>query len=273
MGIIFAKNILNQGIATVILNEKQGTAYYTFPNLSRYPGMVHGIFTRKGGNSTGPFESLNISFGVGDDKENVHKNRDLILDIFNGKDIVSARQVHETDVIICKEKEDSDTNKYTEDFPVGDALISNKNQMLLMIQVADCQPIMLYDPIQRVAANIHSGWRGSVKNIIGHTINAMEDKFNCKSDDLIAGIGPSLGPCCAEFVNYKEEIPEFYWKYKVQENHFDLWAVSKDQLCNSGVLAQNICLSNICTKCHTEQFFSYRGEGITGRFAAVIGLV
>ncbi|MBW1984000.1 MAG: polyphenol oxidase family protein, partial [Deltaproteobacteria bacterium] len=95
----------------------------------------------------------------------------------------------------------------------------------------------------------------------------------CKSSDLIAGIGPSLGPCCAEFVNYKKEIPEAYWTYKNQDNYFDFWAVSKDQLCNAGVLPENTHLSKICTKCHTDRFYSYRGEGTTGRFAAVIGLV
>lgn len=257
----------------MILNEKNGITFYTFPNLANLPGIAHGIFTRNGGNSTGPYEGLNISFGVGDDKKNVIKNRNIISSIFNDRNIVSARQVHGTDGIIFKEGEDSVFREDSKEPLVGDALISNKNQILFMIKVADCQPVMVYDPKQRVAANIHSGWRGSVKNIIGHTIRIMEDKFNCKSSDLIAGIGPSLGPCCAEFVNYKKEIPEAYWTYKNQDNYFDFWAVSKDQLCNAGVLPENIHLSKICTKCHTDRFYSYRGEGTTGRFAAVIGLV
>ncbi|MCJ7774614.1 MAG: peptidoglycan editing factor PgeF [Desulfobacterales bacterium] len=257
----------------MLLNKENGMVFYTFPNLVDMPGMVHGIFTRNGGNSIGPFRSLNVSFGVGDDTENVLENRYVISKLFNGNGIVFARQDHGTDVIVFKEGEDSVSGENTKNPLVGDALISNKNQILLMIQVADCQPVMVYDPKQQDVANIHSGWRGSVKNIIGHTIRVMEDKFNCKSKDLIAGIGPSLGPCCAEFVNYQEEIPEQYWKYGVGENHFDLWELSKDQLCNTGVLPENICQSNICTKCHTEQFFSYRGEGTTGRFAAVIGLV
>jgi len=257
----------------VILNKKNGVAFYTFPNLSNLPGIVHGIFTRSGGNSAGSYEGLNISFGVGDDKKNVIKNRNIISSIFNDKNIVSARQVHGTDSIIFKEGEDSVFSEDSKEPLVGDALISNKNQILFMIKVADCQPVMVYDPKQRVAANIHSGWRGSVKNIIGNTIRVMEDKFNCKSSDLIAGIGPSLGPCCAEFVNYKEEIPEAYWTYKNQDDYFDFWAVSKEQLCNAGVFPENIHLSNICTKCRTDLFFSYRGEETTGRFGAVIGLV
>lgn len=257
----------------MLLNKKNGVVFYTFPNLADMPGIVHGIFTRNGGNSTGPFRSLNVSFGVGDDTENVLENRHVISTLFNGNAIVFARQDHGTDVIVFKEGEDSVSGENTKNPLVGDAMISNKNQILLMIQVADCQPVMVYDPKQQVVANIHSGWRGSVKNIIGQTICVMEDKFNCKSKDLIVGIGPSLGPCCAEFLNYQEEIPETYWKFRVGENHFDLWAISKDQLCVAGVLPGNIYQSNICTKCHPEQFFSYRGEGMTGRFGTVIGLV
>jgi YfiH family protein len=256
----------------LVLNKKNSVAYYTFPNLTNQLGILHGIFTRKGGNSTGYYEGLNISFGVGDDKENVFKNRGIISNIFDNRSIVSARQIHGTDVIICEEK-DSDSREDSNQPLVGDALISNRKQILLMIKVADCQPVMVYDPKQRVVANIHSGWRGSVKNIIGHTIRVMNDKFKCKSNELIAGIGPSLGPCCAEFVNYKEEIPEPYWGYRIQDYHFNLWAISKDQLCNEGVKPENIHLSNICTQCHTDQFFSYRGEGTTGRFGAVIGVM
>ena len=78
----------------MILNEKNGVAYYTFPNLANHPSIVHGIFTKKGGNSTGPFSGLNISFGLDDDKENVLRNRNIISNIFYNKDIVSAIQAH-----------------------------------------------------------------------------------------------------------------------------------------------------------------------------------
>jgi len=256
----------------LILNKKNGAVYYTFPNLSGEKGVIHGIFTRIGGNSTGPYEGLNVSFGVGDKNENVVKNRQVISSIFRTGDMVSAKQVHGTDAIICQKEKCHDLREDSIEMQAGDALISNENRILLMIKVADCQPVMLYDPKQRVAANIHSGWRGSVQNIIGHTIHVMQDKFGCKSDGLIAGVGPSLGPCCAEFIHYKEEMPEEYWRYNIGNNHFDLWAISRDQLCDAGVLPDNIHMSNMCTKCHTDQFFSYRGEGITGRFGSVIGL-
>ncbi|MBT8350952.1 MAG: laccase domain-containing protein, partial [Deltaproteobacteria bacterium] len=81
-----------------------------------------------------------------------------------------------------------------------------------------------------------------------------------------------LGPCCAEFVNYQNEIPEKLWTYKNDSNYFDFWALSSKQLCDAGVLKENIYSSEICTRCNTDLFYSFRGEGITGRFAAVIGL-
>ena len=143
----------------------------------------------------------------------------------------------------------------------------------LLIAVADCQAVLMYDPVKKIAANIHSGWRGSINNIIECTINSMKDRFGSLPADIVAGVGPSLGPCCAEFVNYKKEIPEKYWSFMISENHFDFWAVSNSQLCDSGVLPENIHIGGMCTKCNTDLFFSYRGNNKTGRFAAVICMV
>jgi copper oxidase (laccase) domain-containing protein len=123
-----------------------------------------------------------------------------------------------------------------------------------------------------VIANVHCGWRGSVKNILGQTVRVMNKCFQCDSSDLVAGIGPSLGPCCAEFINYRKEIPEIFWCYKSADNHFDFWALSRDQLVGAGVLRENIENSSICTKCNSATFFSYRAERQTGRFASVIGI-
>jgi len=154
----------------------------------------------------------------------------------------------------------------------GDAVVTDVSGTHLVIQVADCQSVMLYDPSRRVVANVHSGWRGSIKNIIGRTVKVMESVFNCHATNMFAGIGPSLGPCCAEFINYKDEIPAAFWNYKDHSHHFDFWRISRDQLATAGIPAEQICSSDLCTKCNTNTFFSYRGEGVTGRFAAVIGI-
>jgi polyphenol oxidase len=142
----------------------------------------------------------------------------------------------------------------------------------LAVQTADCQSILLYDPVRRAVGNIHSGWRGSIQYIIGHAVAKMTAVFGTLASDLSAGIGPALGPCCAEFIHYRREIPESLWQYRVGESHFDFLAMSRDQLQLAGVPADHIAMSHLCTRCRTDLFFSYRAEKTTGRVAAVIGL-
>ena len=279
----------------MIVKQKNGVSFLAFPKLSGLSGILHGVFTRKNGKSKGPFQSLNVSFGVGDNDQTVLENRKIISRCFNGNDLVFLDQVHGTRIIAyskehrfyrvldtndCFKDEYSETlGAQTDIYGIesertfeADAIVTDIPGKLLVIQVADCQSVLIYDPVQKVAANVHSGWRGSINNIIGCTLKVMENSFGCRTRDIVAGIGPSLGPCCAEFVNYKNEIPEPFWKYKNDNNYFDFWSISRDQLCEAGVLSENVELSQMCTKCDLERFFSYRGEGITGRFAALIGL-
>jgi YfiH family protein len=279
----------------VIAKHKDGVSFLEFSNLTKFSGIQHAVFTRNTGKSTGPFRSLNVSFGVGDDERNVKLNRNIISQCIEEKDIVFADQVHGIRVIIFSEdrktskrfgpdvsfaSENSDFVKEqiglfdfdSEQRLIGDALVTNISKKFLVVQVADCQSILIYDPVRKVVANVHSGWRGSIKNIIGRTIKMMNERFGCVSSDFIAGIGPSLGPCCAEFINYQKEIPKLFWKYKDNNQHFNFWSVSYDQLGEAGVLAENVSLSRICTKCDQDRFFSFRGEGTTGRFASIIGL-
>jgi YfiH family protein len=256
----------------LILVNKNGASFFQFENLAKIAGIRHGIFTRQSGHSTGPFQSLNVSFGLGDADENVMKNRRVIAQAIEGDDLVFLEQVHGDQVVIFNRKHSVYPKAALQVLGVGDALVTDVCGKFLTTQLADCQSVLLYDPIQRVVANVHSGWRGSIKNILGRTLGDMEKHFQCNSVHIIAGIGPSLGPCCAEFVNYRTEIPKQFWQYKTAADHFDFWTMSCDQLTHAGVLEKNIEIANTCTKCNLELFFSYRGEGQTGRFAAAIGL-
>ncbi len=251
----------------MILTKLNGVSFLQFPNLISFPDLGHGVFTRKGGISKEPYMSLNVSNGVGDDPEVVAQNRAIVSTCMDNNELIFTRQVHDNSVVIISE-DGTDSSV----FPTGDAMISDLDKKMLVIKVADCQSVLIYDPVRKVAANVHSGWRGSIKNVIGCTVSVMKERFNCNPSDLAAGISPSLGPCCAEFVNYDKEIPEEFWKYKMYSDHFDFWQISIDQLCNAGVKHANIYSSKICTKCNTDLFFSYRGEKNTGRFASVIGL-
>jgi hypothetical protein len=285
----------SEGIHGMIITQKNGVSFLEFKKLAKLPGIRHGIFTRNSGVSTDPFRSLNISFGVGDENRNVRRNREIISKCLDEKDLVFVDQVHGSRVMVipkdnnnviifdtdgCGEVEPSEiirrrigvSNPDSKHKFVGDALVTNIRKKILVIQVADCQSVIMYDPVQQVVANVHSGWRGSINDIIGHTIKVMKKSFGCFARDIVAGIGASLGPCCAEFVNYKKEIPKKYWKYKDDNDHFDFWSLSCDQLCQAGVLMDNVNLSRLCTKCNPDRFFSFRGEGATGRFASLIGL-
>jgi len=256
----------------MILHKKNGLSYLQFPHLTAFEGIWHGIFTRKGGCSPAPYDSLNVSLGVGDNSENVQENRRRILDCSSGSELVFTNQLHGVKVLALKKGDMPDVEIDRKPTLEGDALVTDIRGKALVIKVADCQSVMMVDPVRQVIANVHTGWRGSIHHIITKTIDTMKDKFNCRPEDIHAGVGPSLGPCCGEFIHYEKEIPEAFWKYRVAEVYFDFWAISRDQLCEAGVKADNIYLSNSCTKCHTDRYFSYRGEGTTGRFAAVITL-
>lgn len=249
-----------------------GIAFLEFPNLAGIAGVRHGVFTRGGGYSQGPFQSLNVALSVNDRPETVEKNRRAIEQVMAGGRIIYIRQVHGTRVVVFSQKETGGGRSGPGGLAEGDAIVSNVPGLSLAVQTADCQAILLFDPVRRVVGNIHSGWRGSIQNIIGHTVARMGEVFGTRARDLLAGIGPSLGPCCAEFIHYRREIPESLWHYNAGKNHFDFVAMSRDQLRSAGLPADNIALSHLCTRCRTDLFFSYRAEKTTGRFASVIGL-
>ncbi len=240
-------------------------AAHTFPSFASQPDLVHGCFHRHGGISPTPHDSFNISYGVGDDPDNVLHNRALVKETLGCRTLISSKQVHGDQIAIV---EDMATDQELEGY---DALITSQPGIALLIQQADCQAVLLYDPKHKVVANIHCGWKGSVSNIIAKTVQRMGDEFHSDPSQIIAAISPSLGPCCAEFINYKQELPESFHPFEVAENHFDFLAISIMQLKESGVQPKLIETADICTRCD-EDWFSYRRNRQTGRFCTVIGL-
>lgn len=246
--------------------ESGGLVYDQFPIFSDFPWLFHGCFTRKGGVSTGPFHGLNAGLSSGDAPEAVEENRRLILEESGGDELVILSQVHGDTIHIHGTGHASKT-------PVeADAVITDTPGAMLSILTADCQPIMLVDPVKRVVANVHSGWRGSVQNVVGKTVSKMQESFGSLPRDIRAAIGPSLGPCCAEFVHYRKELPRSFYTHRVGSNHFDFWAITRDQLCNAGVSAGKIKASLACTRCEHDEYYSYRDRKVTGRMASVIGI-
>ncbi len=239
--------------------------YYQFPQLSLDLHLTHGIFTRQGGVSTPPFDSLNISLSVKDRQKDVLSNIKMIKDAIGAKDLIHTNQVHGHDILVLRQ------NHFANSSPSlsVDAMITNIPGIALLVKQADCQGIILYDPEKQVVANVHCGWRGNVQDILGRVVARMKKEFASNASNLKAAIGPSLGPCCAEFVTYRDIFPVEFKRFMVNEHNFDLWEASCWQLKNSGLRPENIEIARICTSCRTDHFYSYRSEGNTGRFGTV----
>ncbi len=252
--------------------ELNGLRLLRFPALTCFEGINHGVFSRHGGVSQGPLATLNVGTAVDDVPENVQKNRLAIASVLGARRLAFVQQVHGKDVAVLDSSMDTGSNTLWSTGLKADALVTDIPGVFCAMAVADCQPILLYDPTKKVVAAIHSGWKGSLLDIVGDTVLTMVDTFGSAPKDLVAGIGPSLGPCCAEFIHYQKEIPEQFWPYKDENNHFDFWAITRDQLVRAGVADKNVFCVEICTKCGPDDFYSYRKDHHTGRFAAVIGI-
>jgi YfiH family protein len=244
---------------------RQEIPFFQFPRLSSHRQLMHGIFTRHGGVSHPPFNTLNTSNSVGDRQENVEENLRKIRNVIKAKDIVHVKQSHGDGIFVLSQNKSAKYNGTSS----ADAMITDVTGIALLVKQADCQGTIIYDPNRNVVANVHCGWRGNVQNILGRVVVRMKEKFGCEKSDLLAAIGPSLGPCCSEFVSHKDIFPEVFERFMVQENHFDLWAASCWQLQGAGLQKKNIEVAGICTRCRTDLFYSYRGEGKTGRFGTV----
>lgn len=229
--------------------------------------LRYGCWGRDGGVSPPPWDSLNVSYGVGDAPQRVAANRQRLLAASALRSLVAARQVHGRRVYMLDQPPaagELEVDGY-------DALVTACPGVGLLVQQADCQAVLLFDPSRRVVANIHAGWRGSVAGIIGATIEVLQQEYGCRPADLLAAISPSLGPCCAEFVNWRRELPQEFAPFRVGDNHFDFWAISRRQLLAAGVVAANIRVAAICTRCQPA-YFSYRRDGQCGRNGSLIAL-
>ncbi len=254
--------------ASLTRQETNGIPFYQFPLLNTVPGLLHGIFTRHGGVSLGPYQALNISYSVGDEGDRVQENRNRVREALGIPALFSVKQVHgSTAVEISSPGDIPPTGPETRS---GDILLTRARGVGLMIKLADCQPVLLVDCEHQAIAIVHCGWRGNTANVLGTAILRMQDLYGTDPRKILAGIGPSLGPCCAQFLHYPKEFPKKYWGYQARPFYFDLWRLSRDQLLAAGLREDHIQIAGLCTSCRTDELYSYRKEKNTGRFAAVI---
>ena len=203
---------------------------------------------------------LDRSFG------DFRRNKDKLVKILNTSEenIIILEQVHGDKIFYADKPKIKKVMGH-------DAAITDKKGLFLLVQIADCQAVSIRDFRLNVIANIHNGWRGSVKNIVGKTIQEMQIKFGSDPINLSVTISPSLGPCCSKFSDPYNELPENFHKYILKNNHVDFWKATFDQCLLEGVLPQNIDINGTCTVCNSDTYFSYRADkGDMGRNAVII---
>ncbi|MCX7981408.1 MAG: peptidoglycan editing factor PgeF [Syntrophales bacterium] len=233
-------------------------------SLKAVPFIEHAFLGRSGGISAGDFGTLNVSFEVGDDPNNVKSNRSLIAKNFGllESDFFFLHQIHSNRVILADKRKN-----HTQ---AADAVITQEAGIALAIKTADCVPIFLCDVERLAVAAIHAGWRGTVLNIAPNTVLAMEKNFGTERKKIMAAIGPGIRACCYEV---DSEIFSLFapWEgsgalKKEHKCYVDLAQVNMTQLLKCGIKEENISLIELCTSCEKNLFFSYRREqGRTGR--------
>ena len=256
--------------------------FLEFKIFGRWRNVLrHGLSTRDGGVSGGHLASLNLGQFLNDSEENLAENYRRFCGAVgvDAGQLVMAVQDHGNEILVLKneDRQDFDPSNYGWNKPLSsyDGFITDMKNLPLMVRFADCQGALFFDPVKKVVAAIHCGWRGNVKNILEKAVKKMVEEFGCEAKNILVGISQSLGPCCAEFSEPARELPEWMQKYVGGGggHHVDLWQCSFEQLTEAGVLAENIEIMRRCTVCENDIFFSYRGgQKKTGHMGAVIEL-
>jgi YfiH family protein len=248
-------------------HEHNGIRTYRFENFSH--AVTQAVFTRRGGVSPAPWDSLNVGGTVGDDRAHVAENRIRSFDSM-GRDPASLFDVwlvHGTD-IIC-----ADSPRPLDQPPIqADGILTDNPAVTLYMRFADCVPILFHDPIRSVVGIAHAGWMGTIRGTARAIVEKMHSHYGCKPDNIQAAIGPSIGVDHYEvgadvIVKVQESFgmdAERLIESRAGRTYLDLWMANYIQLQNAG---------GICTACHLDDWFSHRAEkGKTGRFGALIGL-
>jgi len=246
-----------------------------FKLLSPYADILgHAVTTRQGGVSKPPFDSLNLAYHVGDDPGDVRRNHALLAEAlgYDASRIVHMRQLHGNGVF----KVDA---TYDYSFvPECDALITDRPGFPLMVMVADCIPILIFDPVKRAVAAVHAGRSGLFKQVLSHTVEKMALEYGSKPADLLVCLGGSIRACCyevgEEIAGEAKRLGLGFAVIKREGSYYlDNTAIAKKELSSLGIPPEHIEEMAVCSGCETDTLFSYRKEKqTTGRFAGVIFL-
>ena len=255
-------------------SQNNGLRYYTFEIFPK--NTTHAVFTRQGGVSPHPWDSLNVGGSIGDDIRHVRDNRIRSFKALGRapESIHDVWQVHSADVVYADAPRPLDT-----EYQKADIMLTDNPNVTLFMRFADCTPVFLYDPKKKIVGTVHSGWLGTVRDAAGAAVQAMQERYSSNPADVLAAIGPSIGPDHYEIgedviVQVQDAFgadAESLLKANGNSIHFDLWKANQILLQKAGV--KQVETTGICTACHTDDWFSHRAEkGATGRFGALLAL-
>ena len=248
-------------------------AYYQFDSIDT-TRVTHGIFTRLGGVSEGMYASLNLSRSTGDAAEPVSENRARMNAVFGlpYEDTLTSWLVHGKHVRVVNWDDRSQNDVH------ADAMVTQSAGLALTLRFADCVPVLFHDPVQKAIGIAHAGWPGIACNVLRETVTTLQAAFSSRPQDLIACVGPSIGPTKFEVgLDVAEKIqaavPEDVTLAHPDphKRYLNLWRAAQSQLNACGV--QQVEIAELCTASNTHEWFSHRAEqGKTGRFGAMIQL-
>ena len=275
-----------------ILHVKHGNLeYLKFKALEKYSDKINHIITlRHGGFSNFPFDTLNFRTAGKDKFENVTKNLELVCkEIGISKDnVYKGKQSHTDNILIINQLNKEKYNFFNLSNEEIDAYVCNKPNIATLVTTADCNPIIIYDFENNIYANIHSGWKGTIKQIYLKAARLMHEMFNSSYSNMIVCVGPSIKKCCfsSEDENFKKQFTDvwqdekeyIYYEKDLKRFHIDLGFVIKKDLMSLGIKKENIIIPDICTKCNCDSFFSYRdatqnGYEDYGTMATIVTLI
>ena len=258
----------------MIRKEKNGSVYFEFEHFTKTGLINHCFSSRIGGVSKSPYDSMNLAYHMGDNKADVDENFRLICEAvgFDHQKIIMTDQIHENYHLIVDDMTQ----------PVWvDGLITEFPDFVLTSYYADCVPLLFLDPVQKVIANAHAGWRGTASDMAGKTLREMNYEFGCRMEDVLVGIGPSIGKdhfeVGKEVIDLFNDYMPLAKDYMVQKSKdkwlVDLIGINHARLLELGIKVQHIEVSDLCTFENPELFFSHRRDGSArGNMAAMIAL-
>ena len=245
--------------------------------------LPHGFSTRPGGVSPAPWDSLNLGPSRGDAPENVRENYRRFCAVLGteSEQAVLSQQTHTTNLRRVTAEDAGKGLTRPRDYRDVDALMTDVPGLALTVFSADCGVILLHDPVHAAIAAVHAGWRGCAGGILTKTVRAMTESCGTDPADLLAAIGPCIGPCCFET---DDDVPaamraalgaeaEPYLRYQAPKWHVDLSGLNRQWLLRAGLLPEHIERTELCTACRPDLFWSHRKMGeARGVQAAMIAL-